>query len=446
MHGNRRYVKSTWICAVAVLVFASPARAEVVVRAAEQAELAVTADGRPYVAYTSGRNLFGAARSASGRWTRTRLGRLPGADVTLAGAQAVAGERGSEPAVLAEDGEGRWLALVLGKRITTIARAARGSSYGPAGLTLDAHGRPAIAYAVLRFSGKTFLRLVTFDRRGRRTTRAITQKGFPASDLPPGAAPVLVGGRLHVVETYTSAAIDWAPAPHGGWEGQYLFVSRLGSPQGRVEAAYLPSTLWSAWTQTYPAQPPGDLAVLLSASGETQTTWTLTHGIFVSIARGEAAPEVGAYDWATLGGDWRVYAGLLLQGPGGPSWQLDGRLEGLAIDRTGARQLLLSRAGVLEWFSSAPSGLPPIHIGMGMNAAGRLDGTVPGVTSGSVELYLELPHAPRELVANLQIQPDSSFAADGLDPASLYRAVYVDPASGIPFALLQGITAGSAPG
>jgi hypothetical protein len=443
MHGNRRYVKSMWIGAVAVLAFASPARAEVVVHGPDRAQLAVAANGTPSVAYTSGRTLFSAVRTANGRWTRTRLGRLPAAGVTLSGARVVEGS-GRSLAVLAEDGEGRWLALARGKRITTIARAARGSSYGPAGLTLDAHGRPAIAYAVLQFSGKTFLRLVTFDRHGRRTTRAITQKGFPASDLPPGAAPVLVGGRLHVVETYTSAAIDWAPTAHGGWEGQYLFASRLGSPQGRVGAVYLPSTLWSAWTQTYPEQPPGDLAVLLSSSDTTQTTWTLTHGIFVSIARGEAAPEVGAYDWVTLDGDFPVYAGLVLQGPGGPAWQLDGRLDGLAIDSTGARQLLLSRDGTLEWFRSPPQGLPPLRVGMGLNAAGHLDGTVPGVTSGSVELYRELPHAPRELVATLPIQPDSSFAADGLDPSGLYRAVYVDPSSGIPFAMLQGVPVGIA--
>lgn len=440
MHGNRRYVKSIGICAGAVLALASPAQAEVVVKGADEAQLTVAANGTPYVAYTTGRRLSGAVRSGGGRWTRTQLGRLPGADVTLSGARVIRGR----PVVLAEDGEGRWIALARGRRLTTIARAARGSSFGPAGLTLDVHGRPAIAYAVRRFSGKTFLRLVTFDLRGRRTMRAITQQGFPTSELPPGAAPVLVDGRLHVVETYTSAAIDWAPAADGAWEGQYLFASRLGSPQGRVGALYLPSTLWTAWTQMSPAQAPGDLAVLLSSSDTTQTTWTLTHGIFVSIVRGSAAPEVGAYDWVTLGGDWPVYAGLVLQGPGGPAWQLDGRLDGLAVDATGARQLLLARERTLNWFRSAPQGLPPVRLGMGLDAAGHLDGTVPGVTSGSVELYRELPHAPRELVATLPLQPDSSFAFDGLDPTGLYRAVYVDPASGIPFAMLQGIPVGVA--
>jgi hypothetical protein len=332
--------------------------------------------------------------------------------------------------------------LARGSRFTSIARAARGSSFGPAGLTLDSHGRPAIAYAVRRPTGKTFLRLVTFGPVSKRT-RAITQKGFPESELPPGAAPLLVQGRLHVVETYTSAAIDWGPKPGGGWEGQYLFASREGTPQGRVGAVFLPSTLWAAWTQVYS----DELVVLLTSSAETQTTWTLTRGIFVAIAQGEATPEVGAYDWVSLADDWPVYAGLVLQGPGGPAWQLDGRLEGFAIGRSGTRQLLLSRGGGLEWFRSPPPSLPQARIGLGqVDAAGHVDGTVPGVTSGTVTLYRELPHAPRELVATLPIHSDSSFAADGLDPTALYRAVYVDPGTGIPFAFLPGVPVGIAAG
>jgi hypothetical protein len=71
---------------------------------------------------------------------------------------------------------------------------------------------------------------------------------------------------------------------------------------------------------------------------------------------------------------------------------------------------------------------------------------VPGITSGTVELYRELPHAPRELVATVPIAADSSFQADGLDPAALYRAVYVDPATGIPFSFLPGVPLGVSAG
>jgi hypothetical protein len=63
-----------------------------------------------------------------------------------------------------------------------------------------------------------------------------------------------------------------------------------------------------------------------------------------------------------------------------------------------------------------------------------------------VELYRELPHAPRQLVATLPIGAEGSFKADGLDPTALYRAVYVDPGTEIPFGFLPGVPVGSAAG
>jgi hypothetical protein len=193
----------------------------------------------------------------------------------------------------------------------------------------------------------------------------------------------------------------------------------------------------------YPQAEPGDIVVLLNSSAATQVTSTLTHGIFVSIARGEDQPEIGAYDWVGLGEDWFVYAGLILQGTGSEAWQLDGRLEGFAIGKLGTRQLLLSREGGLEWFRS-PASLPPVRIAMKVDDTGHVDGSVPGVTSGTVELYQEIPRAPRELVATLSIAADGSFEADGLDPTALYRAVYVDPGTGIPFGFLPGVPVGIA--
>jgi hypothetical protein len=171
----------------------------------------------------------------------------------------------------------------------------------------------------------------------------------------------------------------------------------------------------------------------------------LTHGIFVSIAQGETAPEVASYDWVSPAEDSYVYAGVVQQGPEGESWQLDGRLEGFVIGRSGSRQLLLSRESKLEWFRSPAPSLPPIRIGLGtVDEHGHVEGTVPGVTSGTVELYRELPHAPRQLVATLPIGADGLFKADGLDPTALYRAVYVDPSTGLPFGFLPGVPVGTA--
>jgi hypothetical protein len=439
MHGNRRYVKSAWIGLAAALALASPAEAEVVTTEADRGVLAVAADGTPYVAYTVGRDLRVALRSR-GRWVGYRAGRLPGTDVTLAGINV--GERPHRVVSgLAVDSQGRWISLARGSRIMSIARVAPGSNFGPAGLTLDARDRPAVGYAVRRASGQTFLRLLTFDRGVRPRTHAITQKGFPTSALPPGAAPVLVRGRLHVVETYTSAAIDWGPASGGGWEGQYLFASPLGSPQGRAGATFISSTLWSAWTQTGPES--GDSSVLLTSSSDTQATSTLTHGIFVSLTGG-VAPEVGANDWVNLADDWPVYAGLVIQGPPNAAWQLDGRLEGFVVGRKGSHHLLLSREGALEWFR-APS-LPAIEIWQGpVDASGRISGrTINGSSSEAVEIYREVPHAPRELVARVPVGADGSFEADGLgsDLDNLYRVVYVEPKTGIPFGSLPGVPVG----
>jgi hypothetical protein len=285
------------------------------------------------------------------------------------------------------------------------------------------------------------MRLLTFDRGVRPRTRTITQKGFPTSAVPPGAAPVLVGGRLHVVETYTSAAIDWGPKSGGGWEGQYLFASALGSPQGNVGAAFISSTLWSAWTQVGPE--PGDSSVLLTSSSDTQATSSLTHGIFVSITSA-GAPEVGANDWVSLADDWPVYAALVIQGPHNAAWQLDGRLEGFVVGRRGSHHLLLSREGALEWFR-APS-LPAVEISTGpVDGSGRMSGRVINGSSGNtVEIYRELPHAPRELVARVPVGADGSFQAEGLSSSvdNLYRAVYAEPATGIPFGFLPGVPVG----
>src|SRR6185436_20372305 len=101
--------------------------------------------------------------------------------------------------------------------------------------------------------------------------------------------PLLVGGRLHVVETYSSAAIDWGPKQGGGWEGQYLFASIIGTPAGRVGAAASGDTLWSSWTQLSGEA----INVLLTLSARTQdTSIVVDHGIFVSLLLDGGQPEV----------------------------------------------------------------------------------------------------------------------------------------------------------
>ena len=432
MHGKQRYVKLAQIGLATALALAlpSPGRAEVVSPSARTGFLAVAPDGTAYVANVLGQDLYIARRATTG-WALVRPGRLPaGKESSVVG--LVVNRRGLATALVEEAG-GAWLALGSARSggLKVIARPRKGASYGPAGLALDAAGRPAVAYALRLSSGKTYLRLITTDARGRLRTRGVTKGGFPSSAFAPGAAPVLVGGRLHVVETYTSAAIDWQPQKKGGWVGQYLFASRDGTPAGRVGAAAAGQNLWSAWTQLYSET----LSVLLTLSARTQeTAVVLEHGIFVSLALAFGRPEVGAYDWVDIG-DWRTYAGVVAD-RSGPVTELDGRLEGYTIAPDGRRQLLLSSDRGLEWFE-APSALS-VRVSLAADAAGGLSGRVDGARGGAVQIYRELPGTTRALVGSASLEPDGSFAAGDTPPTSptLYRAVYVDPATGIPYASL----------
>jgi hypothetical protein len=427
MHRNRRYVKLAWIGLLAGLVSASPVRAEIVAPSRGPALLAVAPDGSPRVAFLSGRDLVLGRRGTPG-WAFTRLGRVPGTRPVLAG--LVVDGRGRS-SVLVEQERGAWLALARpGAKLRVVARPRRGASFGSAGLTLDRTGRPAFAYVLRLGNGKTWLRLVTLDPRGRLHTHGITKGGFPASAQVPGAAPVLVGGRLHVVETFTSAAIDWHPKQGGGWEGQFLFASRSGTPAGRVGAAADGSNLWSSWTQLS-----GDaINVLLTLSAETQETEIVVdHGIFVSLLLDGGRPEVGAYDFVELN-DAFVFAGVLAD-PSGPFTELAGQLLGYAAAPGGKRQLLLETSSGLEWFE-APA-RPTIRVSLSADASGHLTGRVDGASSGLVALYRETG-TTRTPLGSAELASDGSFTFHDTAPTSptLYRAVYVDPATNIPYASL----------
>jgi hypothetical protein len=427
MHRNRRYVKLAWIGLLAALSLPSLARAEIVAPTRGPALLAVAPDGSPRVAFLSGRDLV-LARRAAGGWTFTRLGRVPGTRPVLAG--LVVDGRGRS-SVLVEPESGAWLALARpGAKLRVVARPRKGASFGSAGLTLDRSGRPAFAYVLRLANAKTWLRLVTLDARGRLHVHGITKGGFPASAQVPGAAPVLVGGRLHVVETFTSAAIDWHPKHGGGWEGQFLFASRDGTPAGRVGAVADGTNLWSSWTQVY-----GDaITVLLTLSAQTQETGIVVdHGIFVSLLLDGGRPEVGAYDWAELN-DTFVYAGVLAD-TGGPFSELDGRLVGYAAASGGKRQLLLETANGLEWFE-APA-RPSIRVSLSADSSGHLTGRVDGGSGGVVQLYRETG-STRTSLANVELAADGTFSYDDAAPTTptLYRAVYVDQATNIPYASL----------
>jgi hypothetical protein len=306
---------------------------------------------------------------------------------------------------------------------------------------LDRRGRTVVAYALRLSSRKTFLRLVRggTNLRPQRVTRA----GFPFSDVAPSAAPVLMpSGAIRVVETYgqrSSGAIEWAPRRRD-WVGQYIFASALGTPVGLVRAVATGGSLYSAWTQVYPGL--GESHVLLTRhflgrhDPQEETATVLPHAALVDLASTPEGIELAANDWTTLG-DTTIEAAMLAF-PDAPPVELDGTLLGYAAGRDGSRGLLLASGGELSWFRAPVRPSVRVTLAASSAAAGPLlSGRVAGASAGTVELYAE-DASGRRLVAEPAVGPDGSFSASPPRPASatLYRAVYRDPGTGLPYASL----------
>ena len=75
-----------------------------------------------------------------------------------------------------------------------------------------------------------------------------------------------------------------------------------------------------------------------------------------------------------------------------------------------------------------------------------MSGRVVGASGGSVDVFREAPGLPRTLVATVPLARDGSFSANDQPVTSptLYRAVYRDPATGIPYARLLRTPVGPA--
>ena len=268
---------------------------------------------------------------------------------------------------------------------------------------------------------------------GRIRTAAITKLGFPPSDRAPAVAPVLVGRAIHVVETYTSAAIEWLPKRTRGWTGQYLFAGGLGAPVGPVAAVGLSGGIWSAWTQD--DSEVGEIRVVLNVHRRAppRTIDLLPHGQLVSLTLRGGSPELGADDWVDLGA-YRDYAGLIATLDGATT-ELDGKLEALAASRNGGLEVLLLGSAGLAWYSLRAH---PVHVSLTATADGSLRGRADGASGGAVDIYREQEAVHRVPVATVPLAPDGSFAAKDVpqDLPTLYRAVYRDPVTAVPFAAL----------
>jgi hypothetical protein len=411
---------------------------------ASDAMLAVAADGSPRVAFAAADgSLVLGTRSVDGTWTEQTITGLPGSRVLVVG---LAVDPSGSTVLLAEDPAAHWLALAeqIGAawRVRTVAKAPTGGLLGFGGLALDQSGRPLIAYAYELKTRKTWLRLVHEDAKGRLVGERVTRDGFPSSDVLPAAAPVVLpGGAVRVVEAYDAATIEWARTKnHKDWVGQFVYGTALGSPAGVVKAAAGPAGVWSAWTELFPSFDESQLLVTLHQKGET-TTIVSHHAFLVSLALSPTGVEVAGNDYVDLAGARTVFAGIVADTTGG-SLELAGDLKGYDIDAAGGRQYLLVQPDGLDWYRAAVA--PVTHVALSASVQGgsfALSGSVQGPSgtpaAGTVQLWRETVAGP-ELLTTLPLAADGTFSTVDTPPVRplVYRAVYVDPASGLPLASL----------
>ncbi|MHB8641268.1 MAG: hypothetical protein ACYDA3_00045 [Gaiellaceae bacterium] len=403
-------------------LWAAPARAETVFAGpVSDARLALAADGSPFVAYVSG-GALSIARRDGGTWPATTVS-LPGTDIEIDGLSI---SNDGEPTALVRDRGGSWLGVVTKSRLHLIRPDSIGDLIGPAGLALDGRGRAVVAYALWRPSHDTYLRLVREDARGRLVTSRITRGGFPATPTLAAAAPlVLPSGQVRVVETYLPAAIEWRPIP-GDWLGQFLHGSALGIPTGRVAAAANGSTVFAAWTEAFPTL--GLPTVVLAVHARhTFSGVVLENATFAALAVTSHGAELAANRCIA-----DHVCGALVAGT-----ELDGIVADYAAEATGGRQVLLDETGELDWFR-APAPLA-VHLTL-TGVGGQLAGHVGGASGGTVLVYRELAGGSRSLIATVPVAADGTFTATdasaGPVAPAAYRAVYVDPATSLPYAVL----------
>jgi hypothetical protein len=400
------------------LLLPGTAEAELVAAGVSDGALTVARDGSPRVAWIEGRGLMLATRDGS--WRPSRIATLPTTEGRVAGL--------SENAVLV-DARRTWIRLVVRSgsrwRVLRVADAPKRTLLGVSGFALDAARRPAVAYALQEANNSTSLHLVRLAANGRLTRTRITQKGFPTSVVPPAAAPVLwPDGTIRVVESFSQRganAILWRREGRRWW-GRVLHASALGAAPLPLFAAAAADGVYVAWTIPYFTF--GENHLVLSSRLERSTSVVLHPNAFAAgLVLGASGPEVAANE--TVQG---LIAGFVT---GAAQSELDGRVLGYAATPSDGRQLLLARPDGLEWFELPAA--PAVRLTVDFTLRGRVE----GASSGNVLLYEEQAGLPRRLLGEFPLDEQGLFdAASAVTPGFSYRAVYVDPVTGVPYARL----------
>jgi hypothetical protein len=414
--------------------------------------IAVTPTGKPLVGFVQGQELVIAERTGRARWTQQRVmrvskgSRLAALKAGAAGAVAVViGPGDRSLSVLHRKGD-HWLRTSLEGTLRSDL------SVGWPGLTLDRAGLPVVAYT--RWHSRSLFSQLILDRveaGGKVHAQRVTAGGWPKSYTPPPAAPVIVrDGSVHVVETYgvsgAVGTIEWIPRSHT-WIGLYLSAGRGGFPVGPIFATPgRGSTVYAAWTEEFPGSLYGGFPVTLATHGREITEDILSErGVTTGLAMTPYGPELASDEWVaadifsfSFPAPEAVWAGTVTGRSGS---EVDGRLAGLAaVPRSGARDLLLARSDGLFWFRAR--GALPVHVSLTAEPRGdgtvALAGRVQGARGGRVTIYRERAKARRETAGSVKLGAGGAFALVDTPRARpvFYRAVYVDPASGIPYAKL----------
>jgi hypothetical protein len=430
-----------------VLLAPGRASAEIVARGVHDGSLALGPKGTPYVAYVKGKRLFVATRSARGRW------RAEVADSVSVGSQVRAFDVGrGGPVALVLSADSRRLNLVrkrlLGwQSIRLNAKLGRAGALGWPGLAFDRAGLPLVAYTRWNSSNfKSQLLLTRLNAKGRATTIRITAEGFPQSYVPPPAKPVLVGGRVHVIESYgyrgTVATFEWFPNKRT-WTGLGLDAGYGDFPLGPVFGGMGPDgVLHAAWTESL--IPLGSAPVTLVSRGKiADSIFVLDRALTTGLALSRSGAEVAANEWISpddigVTGQNYLWAGTIVFRE--THVELDGWLAGLAVSPRAGRDVLLGGVGGLSWYRSPRRLTTRVSIEATDNGDGTVtvSGRVGAVPSGKVKLYRERPSEPRVHVASLNLATGEFSFVDHAPPdrPTLYRAVYTDPRTGIPYAAL----------
>ena len=432
--------------AVAALVVAPGASAEIVARGVQDGLLSLGSNGQPMVAYVRGSSFVVSTRVGPGRWRAERV-------ATVApGSQVVAFKVGAAgPSLLVERADLRkltlyrrigfgWQSVKLGATLPAHVQL------GLPGLVLDRQNQAVVAYTRWsRLNYDSRLMLARIDAGGKVRSRQITREGFPKSVVPPPAAPVIVGGRVHVVESYgyrgVVGTIEWYPDKKT-WTGLFIDAGVGDYPVGPVLAGLGPSgTLFAAWTESLNWYDDAPVTLAMHANEMTSRV-VLDRALTTGLALPGTGPEVAANEWVGagelgFGGASASWAGMIVRRK--QHVELDGWIAGYGVAPRGGRDILLGGVGGLSWFRapSRPTTRVTIEASSDGDGRVRVSGRVSGVPSGRVAIYRERPGFARQLAGHASISGGSfSFNDRSSIRPLLYRAVYTEPVTGIPFAAL----------